>query len=129
MVGLREANQKFSSLIKSVRSGKEVILTDHGKPVVRMVSISSSVQEVAEKDPGRLKSSRALRNGARGAHMAIADEMPEKPVETEEETIRRLEESGVLRRAEVRRPMPPFKGFRIRGKSIVDTIREMRDED
>ena len=31
-LGLREANQKFSKAIKAVRQGKEVILTDRGKP-------------------------------------------------------------------------------------------------
>lgn len=31
-LGLREANQKFSQAIKAVRQGKEVILTDRGKP-------------------------------------------------------------------------------------------------
>jgi hypothetical protein len=28
-----------------------------------------------------------------------------------------------------RGPMPPFRGFKLRGKSIVETIREMRDEE
>jgi prevent-host-death family protein len=32
-VGLREANQRFSSLIRAVRAGREVVLTDRGKPV------------------------------------------------------------------------------------------------
>ena len=89
-VGLREANQKFSSLIKAVRSGKEVILTDRGKPVVRMVSMAP---------------------------------------EDEEAAIKRMVESGFLRPALKPGPMPPLKGYRIRGKSIVETIREMRDEE
>lgn len=32
-LGLREANQKFSKAIKAVKAGKEVILTDRGKPI------------------------------------------------------------------------------------------------
>lgn len=32
-LGLREANQKFSKAIKAVREGKEVILTERGKPI------------------------------------------------------------------------------------------------
>ena len=32
-LGLREANQRFSKAIKAVRAGREVILTDRGKPV------------------------------------------------------------------------------------------------
>ena len=32
-LGLRDANQKFSKAIKAVREGKEVILTERGKPI------------------------------------------------------------------------------------------------
>ena len=32
-LGLREANQNFSKAIKAVREGKEVILTERGKPI------------------------------------------------------------------------------------------------
>jgi prevent-host-death family protein len=32
-MGLREANQRFSKAIKAVKAGKEVILTDRGKPI------------------------------------------------------------------------------------------------
>ena len=32
-MGLREANQRFSKAIKAVKAGKEVILTERGKPI------------------------------------------------------------------------------------------------
>ena len=32
-LGLREANQYFSKAIKAVRAGKEVILTERGRPI------------------------------------------------------------------------------------------------
>jgi len=32
-LGLREANQQFSKVIKAVRAGKEVILIDRGRPI------------------------------------------------------------------------------------------------
>ncbi len=89
-VGLREANQKFSSLIRAVRGGTEVILTERGKPVARLLPI------VADGNDDR---------------------------------IRRMEEAGLLIRPTKRGPMPPFRGFKLRGKSIVETIREMRDEE
>ncbi|HYB90023.1 MAG TPA: type II toxin-antitoxin system prevent-host-death family antitoxin [Candidatus Binataceae bacterium] len=38
-VGLREANQRFSTIIKAVRSGKEVMLTERGKPLARLVPV------------------------------------------------------------------------------------------
>jgi prevent-host-death family protein len=40
-IGLREANQKFSGLIKAVRRGTEVILTDRGKPIAKIVPIKA----------------------------------------------------------------------------------------
>jgi prevent-host-death family protein len=32
-LGLREANQQFSKAIKAVKGGKEVVLTERGKPI------------------------------------------------------------------------------------------------
>ena len=32
-LGLREANQQFSKAIKAVRAGKEVVLTERGRPI------------------------------------------------------------------------------------------------
>ena len=32
-LGLREANQKFSKAIRAVRAGKEVVLTERGRPI------------------------------------------------------------------------------------------------
>ncbi len=32
-IGLREANQHFSRAIKAVRAGKEVVLTERGRPI------------------------------------------------------------------------------------------------
>ena len=45
-LGLREANQQFSRAIRAVRSGKEVVLTDRGRPIAVIKPISEgSVQE------------------------------------------------------------------------------------
>lgn len=32
-MGLREANQRFSKAVKAVRAGKEVVLTERGRPI------------------------------------------------------------------------------------------------
>ncbi len=32
-MGLREANQQFSKAMKAVKAGKEIILTERGKPI------------------------------------------------------------------------------------------------
>ncbi len=45
-LGLREANQRFSKAIKAVRSGKEVVLTERGRPIAVIKPIK---EENAEK--------------------------------------------------------------------------------
>jgi len=35
--GIREARQNLSALIEYVREGREVVITDRGKPVARLV--------------------------------------------------------------------------------------------
>ena len=32
-IGLREANQQFSKVVKAVKAGRQVILTERGKPI------------------------------------------------------------------------------------------------
>ena len=47
-LGLREANQQFSKAIKAVRAGKEVVLTDRGRPIAVIKPIrAGNAQEAA----------------------------------------------------------------------------------
>ena len=39
-LGLREANQRFSKAIRAVRAGKEVILTERGRPIAVIKAIT-----------------------------------------------------------------------------------------
>ena len=54
-LGLREANQQFSKAIKAVRAGKEVILTERGRPIavikpIREADIQdAALQEMADE--------------------------------------------------------------------------------
>ena len=50
-LGLREANQQFSKAIKAVRGGKEVILTDRGRPVAIIMPVKEE-----QSDESTLKS-------------------------------------------------------------------------
>ena len=43
-LGLREANQRFSTAIKAVRAGKEVVLTERGHPI-------AVIRPIKEEDP------------------------------------------------------------------------------
>lgn len=58
-LGLREANQQFSKAIKAVRAGKEVVLTERGRPVAVIKPIKGEdAQEVvlqAMADEGLIK--------------------------------------------------------------------------
>jgi prevent-host-death family protein len=54
-LGLRQANQHFSRAIKAVRAGKEVILTDRGRPIAVIKPIAQGdtrqavLQQMAEE--------------------------------------------------------------------------------
>jgi prevent-host-death family protein len=66
-LGLREANQQFSKAIKEVRAGREVVLTDRGRPIavikpIRMVE----GQEVALRE---LQSQGLITRPARAGRM------------------------------------------------------------
>jgi prevent-host-death family protein len=37
--GIREARQDFTSLLEDVRNGREVVITEHGRPVARLVPV------------------------------------------------------------------------------------------
>ena len=62
-LGLREANQKFSKAIKAVRQGKEVILTDRGKPFAVIKRLEPAKDE--EAIIRRLEAEGVLRAGSK----------------------------------------------------------------
>lgn len=88
-IGLREANQHFSKIVKAVRRGEEVLLTERGRAIARVT--------------------------------------PLPPLTRQEAAIQKMIAQGLLRPAEKRGPMPARKPIRIKGPSIVETIREERD--
>ena len=45
--GLREANQQFSKVIRAVRAGKEVVLTERGRAIAVIKPIEESSTEQA----------------------------------------------------------------------------------
>ncbi len=62
-VGLRDANQQFSKLMKAVRGGKEILLTERGKPlaVVRPIRQGDETESTIQ----RLEAAGLLRPAAR----------------------------------------------------------------
>jgi prevent-host-death family protein len=49
-LGLREANQQFSKAIKAVRAGKEVVLTERGRPIAVIKPIRAQDSQQAALD-------------------------------------------------------------------------------
>jgi prevent-host-death family protein len=54
-VGVFEAKARLSELLQEVKSGKEVVITSHGKPVARLVPAEANVK------PNRAKAVRTIR--------------------------------------------------------------------
>ena len=46
-LGLREANQHFSKAIRAVRNGKEVVLTERGRPIAIIKPVAEARSEEA----------------------------------------------------------------------------------
>ena len=66
-VGLREANQRFSSLVKAVKAGEEVVLTERGKPVAIMRKLPEPTR--GEAGIRRLEAAGLLRPATRPTPM------------------------------------------------------------
>jgi prevent-host-death family protein len=50
-LGLREANQHFSKAIKAVRAGKEVVLTERGRPIAAIKPVKQSAPKRQRSKP------------------------------------------------------------------------------
>jgi prevent-host-death family protein len=54
-VGVYEAKSRLSELLQQVRSGKEVVITSHGKPIARLIPAGETVT------PDRAEAARKIR--------------------------------------------------------------------
>lgn len=65
--GIREARQELSLLVAEVRKGREIVLTEHGRPVARLVPL-------LDESPGTFRSHRRFRAaiGQVGAPLSLA---------------------------------------------------------
>ncbi len=73
-MGLREANQSFSKAIKAVKSGKEVILTERGKPI----AVIKPLEQEKNLDAAmrRLEAEGVLRRGPKSGNPMTAWRSP-----------------------------------------------------
>jgi prevent-host-death family protein len=65
-VTIAQAKNQLSSLIHAVESGEEVVLTRHGKPVVRLVAEQAVPLSDAEREAQALLVLEAARDRLRG---------------------------------------------------------------
>ncbi len=65
-VTIAQAKNQLSSLIHAVESGEDVVLTRHGKPVVRLVAEQAVPQSAAEREARALAALEAGRSRLRG---------------------------------------------------------------
>jgi prevent-host-death family protein len=65
--GIREARQGLSSLVAEVRKGREIVLTEHGRPVARLAPLR-------DETPSAFRSHRRFRaaTGQAGAPLSTA---------------------------------------------------------
>ena len=78
-MGLREANQRFSKAIKAVKAGKEVVLTERGKPIAVIKPLKPIEDEQAIVD--RLEAEGILRSGPKSGKpmsQTISEERDER---------------------------------------------------
>jgi len=73
--GIREARQGLSSLVAEVRKGREIVLTEHGRPVARLAPLRAEA-------PSPYRSHRRFRSsvGKAGAPVstALADDRADR---------------------------------------------------
>jgi len=91
-LGLREANQEFSRLVRAVRAGKEVVLTDRGeaiavvKPVERRgreeafqaMVMESLIRPARQRRPMKVSRFRPLKLTGRPLAAAISADREER---------------------------------------------------
>ncbi|HEY2922970.1 MAG TPA: type II toxin-antitoxin system prevent-host-death family antitoxin [Candidatus Binatia bacterium] len=92
-MGLREANQQFSKAIKAVKQGKEVILTERGKPiavikplqakedqeaVIRRLEAEGILRPAAKRGPMPTPSWKPIRIKGKPISQTISDERDEQ---------------------------------------------------
>ena len=66
-IGLREANQRFSRIVKAVKTGEEVVLTERGKPVALMMPLPDT--DRGERGLRRLEAAGLLRPASKRVAM------------------------------------------------------------
>ncbi len=68
--GIREARQGLSSLVAEVRKGREIVLTEHGRPVARLAPVRDEASSA-------FRSHRRFRLALAGAGVSVSKALEE----------------------------------------------------
>ncbi|MBI4402303.1 MAG: type II toxin-antitoxin system prevent-host-death family antitoxin [Nitrospirae bacterium] len=77
-IGLREANQKFSKVMKAVKGGEEVLVTERGKPLAVIKAVPGSEKEATAVH--RLEAAGLLRPASKAQPLPLWTPRPVKGV-------------------------------------------------
>jgi prevent-host-death family protein len=77
-VSARAANLGFSKLLAEVAKGKEIVITRHGKPVARLVSVENTAAAKKREAAIRRMMRRLEKGVPLGGLRATRDEMHER---------------------------------------------------
>jgi len=90
-LGLREANQHFSRMVKIIKQGEEVILTDRGRPIAMVTPLGGGATWGVRLDrlaraglirlpgePGRIGPAKPVRARGKPASQILSEEREER---------------------------------------------------
>jgi prevent-host-death family protein len=85
-VGIREAKMHLSRYLKQVQQGREIVLTDRGRPVGRIVPIESAALSLTERlrrltEKGILELRQGPATGTVGPPIPVKDDVARRYLE------------------------------------------------
>lgn len=78
-VSIREMKNNLSRYLKRVQAGEEVIITDRGRPVARLLSVPSASENPLEAAVRRLQAQPWMRRGSGGKPKGLKRPIKLKP--------------------------------------------------
>ncbi len=75
-ISLREANQNFSRYIEAVERGEEIVITRRGRPIAKIVRVSSAREPTA----AQLRAWKVIKSSARELNIGklVRDELHDR---------------------------------------------------
>jgi prevent-host-death family protein len=78
-ISIRDMKNRLSKYLKLVRMGKEVVITDRGRPVARLMAVKPVAEETEAEVIERIEALAWVRPGKRGKIKGAKHPIPWKP--------------------------------------------------